>query len=67
MKSKPKILLIHGDADQVVEPDLHPHALSALQAAGVAVEGMLRPGLGHGIDAEGLTRGGEFLKAAFGI
>jgi phospholipase/carboxylesterase len=67
MKSKPKILLVHGDADQVVEPESHPHALSALQAAGVAVEGMLRPGLGHGIDAEGLSRGGEFLKAAFGI
>jgi phospholipase/carboxylesterase len=67
MRSKPKILLIHGDADQVVEPASHPQALTALQAAGVAVEGMLRPGLGHGIDAEGLTRGGEFLKAAFGV
>ena len=67
MKSKPKILLVHGDADQVVLPESHPHALSALQAAGVAVEGMLRPGLGHGIDVEGLTRGVEFLKAAFGV
>jgi phospholipase/carboxylesterase len=67
MKSRPKILLVHGDADQVVEPQAHPEALTALQAAGVMVEGMLRPGLGHGIDAEGLTRGGEFLKAAFGI
>ena len=67
MKSRPKILLVHGDADQVVEPVAHPEALTALQAAGVAVEGMLRPGLGHGIDAEGLTRGGEFLKAAFGV
>jgi phospholipase/carboxylesterase len=67
MKSKPKMLLIHGDIDQVVEPEAHPQALTALQAAGVAVEGMLRRGLGHGIDAEGLTRGGEFLKAAFGV
>jgi len=67
MKSKPKMLLIHGDADQVVEPASHPQALTALQAAGVAVQGMLRPGLGHGIDAEGLTRGGEFLKAALGV
>jgi phospholipase/carboxylesterase len=67
MKSRPKILLVHGDADQVVEPQAHPEALTALQAAGVMVEGMLRPGLGHGIDAEGLTRGGEFLKAAFGV
>jgi phospholipase/carboxylesterase len=51
----------------VVEPEAHPQALSALQAAGVAVEGMLRPGLGHGIDAEGLERGIAFLKAAFGV
>lgn len=67
LRSRPKILLVHGDADQVVEPSSHPEALTALQAVGVAVEGMLRPGLGHGIDAEGLTRGGEFLKAAFGV
>jgi phospholipase/carboxylesterase len=67
MKSRPKILLVHGDADPVVEPAAHPEALTALQSAGVAVEGMLRPGLGHGIDAEGLERGGAFLKAAFGI
>jgi phospholipase/carboxylesterase len=67
MKSKPKMLLVHGDVDQVVEPEAHPQALSALQAAGVIAEGMLRRGLGHGIDAEGLTRGGEFLKAAFGV
>ncbi|HEY3920203.1 MAG TPA: alpha/beta fold hydrolase [Stellaceae bacterium] len=67
LRSRPKILLVHGDADEVVLPQAHPEALTALQAAGVAVEGMLRPGLGHGIDAEGLVRGGEFLKAAFGI
>jgi phospholipase/carboxylesterase len=67
MKSRPKMLLVHGDVDQVVEPSAHPEALTALQAAGIVVEGMLRPGLGHGIDAEGLTRGGEFLQAAFGV
>lgn len=67
MRSRPKILLVHGDADEVVLPEAHPEALTALQAASVAVEGLLRPGLGHGIDAEGLTRGGEFLKAAFGV
>ncbi|HLI23063.1 MAG TPA: prolyl oligopeptidase family serine peptidase, partial [Stellaceae bacterium] len=60
-------LLVHGDADQVVEPSAHPEALAALQAAGVTVQGLLRPGLGHGIDAEGLARGGEFLKAALGV
>lgn len=66
LRSRPKILLVHGDADEVVLPEAHPQALSTLQALGVSVEGMLRPGLGHGIDAEGLARGGAFLKAAFG-
>jgi phospholipase/carboxylesterase len=67
MRSKPKILLVHGDADQVVPPEAHPEAVKALQAAGVPVEPMLRPGLGHGIDGEGLARGGKFLQEAFGL
>jgi len=28
----------------------------------VAVETMVRPGLGHSIDEDGLRRGGEFLR-----
>jgi phospholipase/carboxylesterase len=67
MRSKPKILLVHGDADQVVPPEAHPEAVKALQAAGVPVEPMLRPGLGHGIDGEGLARGATFLQEAFGL
>jgi phospholipase/carboxylesterase len=67
LRSKPKILLVHGDADEVVLPEAHPAALTALQAAQVPVEGLLRPGLGHGIDGEGLARGGIFLRAAFGL
>jgi phospholipase/carboxylesterase len=66
-KSKPPILLVHGDADQVVPPDSLPLAVAALEKAGVPVEAVTRPGLGHGIDAEGLERGGAFLKAAFGV
>jgi phospholipase/carboxylesterase len=65
LRSRPKVLLVHGDEDEVVPPDALPHAYAALQQAGVPVEQMLRPGLGHGIDGEGLVRGGEFLRAAF--
>lgn len=65
MRSRPKILLVHGDRDEVVPPEALPAAYSTLQAAKVPVEQMLRPGLGHGIDGEGLARGGEFLSAAF--
>ena len=67
LHSKPKILLVHGDADEVVLPEAHPLALTALEAAQVPVEGLLRPGLGHGIDGEGVARGGIFLQAAFGL
>ncbi|UEM18918.1 alpha/beta fold hydrolase [Skermanella mucosa] len=64
IKSRPPVLLVHGDADQVVPPQALPAAQAALQTAGVPVEVEVRPGLGHGIDQEGLTRGGFFLKRA---
>ncbi|MGH7032858.1 MAG: alpha/beta hydrolase [Stellaceae bacterium] len=64
-RARSKVLLVHGDRDEVVPPDALPAAYTALKAANVPVEQMLRPGLGHGIDGEGLARGGEFLSAAF--
>jgi phospholipase/carboxylesterase len=60
-RSKPPVLLVHGDADQVVPPDSLPLAVAALEQAGVPVEAVSRPGLGHGIDEEGLRRGRDFL------
>lgn len=60
-KSKPPVLLVHGDADQVVPPDSLPLAVKALEQAGVPVTPVTRPGLGHGIDEEGLRRGRDFL------
>jgi phospholipase/carboxylesterase len=60
-KSKPLVLLVHGDADQTVPPESLPQAVAALAAAGVPVESVSRPGLGHGIDEEGLRRGRDFL------
>ena len=40
-------------------------AVAALKRCGVPVEKLLRPGLGHGIDEEGLERGGAFLRDGF--
>jgi phospholipase/carboxylesterase len=37
------------------------HASQALAALDIPVEWHLSPGVGHGIDAEGLRQGGEFL------
>jgi phospholipase/carboxylesterase len=60
--SRPPVLLIHGAADDVVPAAALPMAVRTLRAAGVTVEELLCPGLGHAIDEAGLRRGGEFLR-----
>ncbi|HYM02415.1 MAG TPA: prolyl oligopeptidase family serine peptidase [Stellaceae bacterium] len=62
IRSRPPVLLIHGDADEVVPPQALPMAVKGLTAAGVSVEQLTCPGLGHGIDEAGLKRGADFLK-----
>ncbi|HEY9549854.1 MAG TPA: dienelactone hydrolase family protein, partial [Kiloniellaceae bacterium] len=52
--SRPPVLLVHGDADQVVPFGALALAEEALELNGVAVAAYRRPGLGHGIDQEGL-------------
>jgi phospholipase/carboxylesterase len=59
--SKPPVLLIHGDADEVVPVQATINAGAALSAAGFDVQSEIRPGLSHGIDPEGVRLGGEFL------
>jgi phospholipase/carboxylesterase len=59
---KPPILLVHGEADPLI-PVVALHAAApVLGAAGLSVEWHVSPGLGHGIDPEGLTLGAEFLR-----
>jgi phospholipase/carboxylesterase len=67
IKCKPPVLLIHGADDDVIPVQAIHHARIALAAAGVPVEWHIRPGLGHGIDPEGLMAGGMFLRTAFGL
>lgn len=62
MTGAPPVLLVHGEADQVV-PVMALHAAAgALGSAKVPVEWHARPGLPHGIDPEGLRLGADFLK-----
>jgi phospholipase/carboxylesterase len=61
--SKPPVLLVHGAADDVVPAASTETAARDLRAAGFEVEAHIRPGLGHGIDPEGLALGGDFLAA----
>jgi phospholipase/carboxylesterase len=64
--SKPKVLLIHGDSDEVIPVQALLMATQGLAALEVPAEWHVSPGLGHGIDQEGLRQGGEFLARAFG-
>ncbi len=64
--SRPPVLLIHGEADEVVPFQALPAAVAALEACDVPVTGERRPGLGHGIDQEGLLHGVRFLVEKLG-
>ena len=59
--SKPPVLLVHGDQDELIPVQALMHAAQSLASLEVPVEWHISPGLGHGIDQEGLRQGGEFL------
>ena len=61
--SRPPVMLIHGDADDVVPVELLPLAVNALQAVDVPVQWIVRPGLPHSIDPFGIAEGLRFLRA----
>ena len=65
IRSRPPVLLVHGDADEVVPFAKLARAEWFLKAAGVPITTETRPGLAHGIDEPGLMLGGEFLQRAF--
>jgi phospholipase/carboxylesterase len=60
--SRPPILLVHGTDDPLVPYESLAAAQAALTEAGVSVETLTCPGIGHSIDENGLRRGGLFLK-----
>jgi phospholipase/carboxylesterase len=66
IKSRPPVLLIHGDQDDLIPAQALFVASNELGALGVLVEWHLSHGVGHGIDQEGLRHGGEFLARRFG-
>jgi phospholipase/carboxylesterase len=61
IKSRPPVLLIHGDRDELIPVQALFPATQALAALDVPTEWHISPGIGHGIDQEGLRHGGEFL------
>ena len=64
--SRPPVLLVHGDRDDLIPAQALFQAAQGLAALDLTVEWHLSAGLGHGIDPEGLRHGGEFLARRFG-
>lgn len=60
--SRPPVLLVHGDADEMVPPSALPEAANALSAAGFETHTHVSPGTGHGIAPDGLGAALGFLK-----
>jgi phospholipase/carboxylesterase len=67
IKARPPVLLVHGDEDQLIPPQALFQSAQDLAALEVPVEWHMSPGVGHGIDQEGLRHGGEFLARRFGL
>ena len=66
--SRPPILLIHGDMDDVVPPSSLPEAAQTLEAAGWSdLYAHVMKGTGHGIAPDGLQVALAFLRERFGL
>jgi phospholipase/carboxylesterase len=61
IKSRPPVLLVHGDSDELLPAELTEQAAVALQHNGVEVAVHIAPGVGHGIDQTGLSNAARFL------
>ena len=64
LRSRPPTLLVHGTDDPLVPYESLAAAEVTLNGAGVPVDTLTCPGVGHSIDENGLRRGGAFLKDA---
>jgi phospholipase/carboxylesterase len=61
IRSRPPVLLVHGEQDDLIPADALFQSAQSLAALGVPAQWHLSSGVGHGIDQEGLRHGGEFL------
>ncbi len=65
IKCRPPVLLAHGVSDDIVPAFRSRDAQTALRGAGVPVEMVFEPGLGHGIGEAGLAAGRALLENVF--
>jgi len=62
--ARPPILLIHGEADDLIPVAALHIAREQLAENDLLVEWHVRPGVGHGIDPEGQMMAGHFIASA---
>lgn len=67
VQSRPEIMLIHGDADDVVPVAALPEAANALTEAGFTVYAHVSKGTAHGIANDGLGVALAFMRNRFGL
>ena len=60
-ETSPVVMLIHGTEDQVVPFQMMQVAAELLAKHGIDATCVARPGLGHGIDPDALTKAIDFL------
>jgi phospholipase/carboxylesterase len=65
LANRAPVLIVHGEADEVVPVFRSRDAEAALRAAGVPVDAHYIPGLGHGLDDTGLSLGALALQRGF--
>ena len=62
IKSRPPVLLAHGDRDEVIPFPAMSEAVGALEAAGLTVTKNLSRGVAHGIGPDGFQLATAFLR-----
>lgn len=67
IRSRPPVLLIHGDADPMVPFEMMDRAETTLKGVGVKVTTHVSKGVGHSIDGPGLEKCARFLLRVFGV
>lgn len=65
VRTRPPVLLLHGDADQMLPHQLTERAAELLRQHGVPVNMHIAQGVGHGIDQAGLSYAARFLLDVF--
>ena len=65
IETRPPVLLLHGDSDEMLPHVLTERATETLRRHGLSVRMHIARGVGHGIDQTGLSQAASFLLDVF--